>query len=259
MNAKDMSNDMDLTNLHRHLYRMLLDFDALCKKHGIEYWIDAGTLLGAVRHGGFIPWDDDIDICMNRENYGRFLSLSQQDFPDGQYLVRPYEGYYSWAKYCDRRVRVDEVWGGKSDLFIDVFPFELYKRHYAFSKLRWGLAYLARRKRFLQKSPLKLNWKQKILAVLPVETIESVFGIKTATADNRDAGYRVGKECMYFEKRFLAPEVIFPLAEVKFKDAFFPCPRDLHTYLTRFYGDYMKIPEDRSGHFTKVEETQDAV
>jgi lipopolysaccharide cholinephosphotransferase len=258
MDEREMSTDIDLGNLHQHLYRMLLDFDALCKKHRIEYWIDAGTLLGAVRHGGFIPWDDDIDICMTRENYERFQSLAPSDLPDGQYLVKPYEGYYSWVKYCDRRVRVDEVWGGKSDLFIDVFPFELYKPRYAFGAFRWHLASLARRKRFLQKSADPLTVKQKLLTWLPMGAIEKLFGIRPASIADRTAGYRVGKECMYFEKRFIAPEIIFPLAEVKFKDALFPCPHDTHAYLTKFYGDYMKIPDDRSGHFSKVEEVQDA-
>jgi lipopolysaccharide cholinephosphotransferase len=195
---------------------------------------------------------------MTRENYEQFQSLAPSDFPDGQYLVKPYEGYYSWVKYCDRRVRVDEVWGGKSDLFIDVFPFELYKPSYLFGAFRWHLASLARRKRFLQKSTDTLTAKQKLLTWLPMGAIEKVCGIRPASTGDQTAGYRVGKECMYFEKRFIAPGIIFPLANVKFKDAFFPCPHDKHAYLTKFYGDYMKIPGDRSGHFSKVEEVQDA-
>lgn len=250
---------INLINLHDHLYRMLLDFDAFCKSKGIEYWIDAGTLLGAARHGGFIPWDDDIDICMTREYYNKFLALKDEDFPAGQYLVRPYEGYFSWAKYCDKRVRVNESWGGKSDLFIDVFPFELYKRNYRLARVRWGLAYLARRKGFLQRSALPLSFKQKILTWLPVGIVERWLGITAARPDDKDVGYRVGKECMFFEKRFIQHDVLFPLTTIKFRDALFPAPRDFDSYLTSFYGNYMEIPEDKSGHFSAIEEKVDAI
>lgn len=249
-----MFEQTNLSALHESLYKMLVDFDSLCKAKNIEYWIDAGTLLGAVRHGGFIPWDDDIDICMSRENYERFLTLDSNDLPRNRYVIKPYEGYYAWAKYCDNTVNLREVWGGESHLFIDVFPFEKYKKLYVLSRFRWFLAYLARRKRFLSAARQKLSWKQKILQIIPIEAIERAIGITPAAPDDPNAGYRVGKECMYFEKRFIPEDVIFPLITVQFRDFRFPCPRNTHAYLTAFYGDYMKLPEDRQGHFSPVGE-----
>lgn len=66
---------------------ILEEVDRVCQKHGIVYYADAGTFLGAVRHQGFIPWDDDMDICMLREDYNRFIAIAQSELPDG-YILR---------------------------------------------------------------------------------------------------------------------------------------------------------------------------
>ena len=71
---------------------VLSEIDRICTKHGIHYFADWGTLLGAVRHGGFVPWDDDLDIVMKREDYQRFLSVAKDEMNDGfcvqTYMVR---------------------------------------------------------------------------------------------------------------------------------------------------------------------------
>ena len=58
---------------------MLIEFDAICKKHQLQYWLDSGTLLGAVRHQGFIPWDDDIDLSMPIEDYNKFIKIAKSE------------------------------------------------------------------------------------------------------------------------------------------------------------------------------------
>lgn len=59
---------------------MLVEFDAICQKHNLKYWLDSGTLLGAVRHKGFIPWDDDIDLSMPVEDYRRFKEIAKKSY-----------------------------------------------------------------------------------------------------------------------------------------------------------------------------------
>ncbi len=66
---------------------VLYVIQSICKKHGIRYFAEWGTLLGAVRHGGFIPWDDDMDICMERNEYRRFLQVAEEELPEGYWIL----------------------------------------------------------------------------------------------------------------------------------------------------------------------------
>lgn len=82
-NIQTGMQDTALKQAQKASLDILLAVDRICREHGIDYLLDAGTLLGAVRHQGFIPWDDDVDIAMTRENYGRFARLLRPDrYPD---------------------------------------------------------------------------------------------------------------------------------------------------------------------------------
>ena len=80
------SHNGKLKNVQKILLGYLLDVDRICKKHNIKYFLGGGTLLGAIRHHGFIPWDDDADIMMLREDYNRFLSVAADELPDSLFL-----------------------------------------------------------------------------------------------------------------------------------------------------------------------------
>ena len=77
--GETMSIDPNLRKLQLTEFALMKDFDRICKKHGLRYYLLGGTLLGAVRHGGFIPWDDDVDLCMPRPDYMRFLDIAGEE------------------------------------------------------------------------------------------------------------------------------------------------------------------------------------
>lgn len=104
-------------------------FDDLCRRHGIRYFAAYGTALGAVRHGGFISWDDDMDVYLLREDYDRLLTFGTDPALQGRYgFARPGDADYPlpYAKFCDIRTSVveDLRWPAMLGVFIDLFPLD---------------------------------------------------------------------------------------------------------------------------------------
>ena len=85
-----MSDQQLLDNIHALLKEILAEFDRVCTKLDIPYAVYGGTAIGAVRHQGFIPWDDDIDVFMPRPDYDRFLALAAHSMPEGYEVMTPY-------------------------------------------------------------------------------------------------------------------------------------------------------------------------
>ncbi len=109
---------------------MLQEIDKICRHYHIRYYLAGGTLLGAVRHQGFIPWDDDIDIAMPREDYEQFIKImSHKKHPIYKLLaIECTKGYpYTFAKVVDTRTRLVEEIGKdlhQMGVFIDIFPID---------------------------------------------------------------------------------------------------------------------------------------
>ena len=98
----------------------------ICEQHGLRYWLDGGTLLGAVRHQGFIPWDDDVDIGLMREDYEKLIELLPQELPPDMVLqTRKTDDTYklAYAKVRDRYSRIEDRYK-YNGIFIDIFPFD---------------------------------------------------------------------------------------------------------------------------------------
>lgn len=122
----DQLRQLQLTQLE-----MLKLFDKICQEHGIAYSLYAGTLLGAVRHKGFIPWDDDLDVCMSRKNYDRFLKVWEETKHDG-YLLQNKENSPAFSQSFSK-IRKEHSTFLQSEkeagcyhtgIFIDIFPLD---------------------------------------------------------------------------------------------------------------------------------------
>ena len=114
---------------------VLMEIDRICKKHGIQYFADSGTLLGAIRHKGYIPWDDDVDIAMKREDYQKFFAVVQDELPDGWIAFNAAsDKTASWDQSFGRVVNADNYNTGSERLFrfhgcpyvvgVDIFPLD---------------------------------------------------------------------------------------------------------------------------------------
>ncbi|MCI5496988.1 MAG: LicD family protein [Firmicutes bacterium] len=128
-----MKEITEIKEIQKIAFEILKFVDKFCRKHNIKYSICGGTLLGAVRHKGFIPWDDDIDIMMPREEYERFLKLMDNQYKNGdKYKCLHYgknfpDYYYRFAKVVDLSTTLQEstfINNKELGIFIDVFPLD---------------------------------------------------------------------------------------------------------------------------------------
>ena len=252
-------------NAHQQsVYGILLQFERVCRDNGLRYYLCGGTLLGAVRHKGFIPWDDDIDVMMPIEDYRKFVAIAPKALPDGFVLqAEETEAQFPFlfAKVCDTTIPFDNGMAYRpSGIFIDVFPVSYCKaptklRRICFDanllitqilmgKCGWIIPYrysnpaarlLAAVLSALSPALLKTMRRALLRPVCtdkPTDHVCSIAGI-----------YKSGVEM--FPAEWLAES-----AAVPFEDSIQPAPVMWDAYLTHFYGDYMTPPpvEQRTNH-----------
>ena len=132
-------NEAQLRGAQLRMLDILLAVDAICRRHGITYWVDNGTLLGAVRHGGFIPWDDDMDIAMPMDDYRKFASLAQEELPERLVFLPANAGKHTVSR-LPKVVDTESFYIEAGDdlslprprgLYIDITPFIGFPTHFA--------------------------------------------------------------------------------------------------------------------------------
>jgi len=243
---------------------MLKVIDDICRDQNIKYWLDAGTLLGAIRHKGFIPWDDDLDIAMERSDYNKFIEIIKS-YKNDRYqfkckeLDENYEHFY--AKLTDKENYLVEYKGFENDgIFVDIYPFDFYDREtrfydkvfaQLFSQKKLGMKIF---KKYRSGNYNKLYdlirlFRLAILQLMPLNLVYRWLYRKDATS-KKYLGYNLNSGS---SERFKT-ETIFPLKQQNFEDMACYTPNNSHDYLTTFYGSYFELPPEkyRISHAYKI-------
>ena len=231
---------------------------AICDKHNFTYWLDGGTLLGAIRHGGFIPWDDDIDIIMPMADYKKFLEIAQREFPDNLFLQTP-ENEPTMPFLFSKVRRTDSLYVEFSDdftqpynkgIYIDIFPFDDYPTR-ILPLTRKVADYWAKSTGILRyKKPL--GWRscaEFLFFSITKFAMSMLWKLILAMGGKGEyiGCYPVNTNRHGYMHRI---KTVYPLKEILFEGVPFACPNDTDAYLKEYYNDYMQIPseEDRMIH-----------
>ena len=231
--------------------------DAICTKHNIPYMLYGGTLLGAVRHGGFIPWDDDFDVALLRKDYKRLMEILPKELPDHIALQTndtDKNYYYFYAKLRDRNSFLDE---GLYDhpfkergIFIDIFPLDrLWPFIHRMTFQSYAFTLIRKDKSCSEKTMRKirlLTWVNRHF------TFPVLRAFCKITGGNKPLMLDLG---IPFHLEYNINDV-FPLGRCQFENTSFPVPANCSNMLTDMYGDYMKLPDDLDHVYHHVEKLE---
>lgn len=224
---------------------ILKTFDTICRKHHIPYWLSSGTLIGAVRHKGFIPWDDDLDVEMMREDYIRLLKILPTELPE-QYVLQTHETdpnyIFVYGKLRDENSFIaettdyDRIFKYRG-IYIDIFPMEKTPRWLAWiAGHMQGRIYVELKKKKDERTTLK-----QINRIYSFNTKLGFPFLRLLSKLFPNSPIRHSFGTAFFSPRNLKD--IFPLDEVEFEGQLFPAPGNANSYLRKIYGDYMRLPD----------------
>lgn len=260
---------LSVIEIKRYELDILLSFQDSCKKRGLKFYLSGGTLLGAIRHKGFIPWDDDIDVCMPRNDYEKLLRVYNNDKEKYQLRAVKLNNFNApYAKLVDTNTIVESQYTedeNNSHLWVDIFPVDalpenikevekiyskcsLYRQIFALAdaKLGEGKSLFRRYAKYLLKPLAKLYGKDR--CVKHIERIAQSYSYENSKYVGAITWglYGVGE-------RMLKSEFEHTVM-VEFEGHQFPTFSCWNSYLKGLYGDYMKLPpvEKRQTHDMKV-------
>jgi len=250
-----LKGDTVLRQAQLVMLRILRVFDEICTKHALTYWLDAGTLLGAARHGGFIPWDDDIDVMMPLADYEQFCALAEKELPFDMFFqtakTDPAHDI-SWAKIRDRFSYMDDPGGPynyNQGIPIDIFPAYLQtERQFKWRNI-FGLLPPFNNKplRISKRNTWKRNayffaWGTIQFFMRPLVRIAPITKALQRFGRHGTKGFCYNPLLPWFQ--FFPTEIVLPVSKIQFEGFAFSAPADTDTYLTVYYGDWKTPPPE---------------
>ena len=241
---------VDIKRVQKRLLEMAKVIAKIFEDNNLPYQIAFGTLLGAVRHKGFIPWDDDFDFFLFEDDYPRAMELLKNNLPSDMFLEYKYSEekyFHDWAHVKDINSTADCIHFPQDSLYthkgisIDLYIMKrIQEKDFAQWRFKKGMEYINKRKSFGFISPEECQKKEDFFKSR-LEKEKSLTGNKELFAYSSDVGYQEINN-------------ILPLKKYKFEDTEFYGPNNYDAVLKVEYGSYMELPpeKDRLPHYTNV-------
>lgn len=238
-------DNSSLRQYQMHLVDVLKDFDKACKEIGVEYWLSQGTVLGAVRHGGFIPWDDDVDVEMTYDNYKKFCKSFIETEKYALQTIHTDKHYtLPFAKFREKGTTINDSNSIISSYYKYRGPFiDIFYSEYSIKSISKII-----NKFFVGAAFLKIRFGVNIITNILSSTLKNCgellanlarYTFKSLPSKKFGLGY--GSHFYEIESNY---SDIYPLSTIEFESESFPAPNNCDGYLKKIYGDYMSLPKE---------------
>ncbi|MGT2771443.1 LicD family protein [Streptococcus marimammalium] len=266
-----MRQMLTLKEIQQYELNMLKAFVSFCETHSLRYFLAGGTLLGAIRHNGFIPWDDDIDILMPRIDYEQFLKLHDIFEKETVYRVasnrlnnlnQPFCKLFDTRVFAENNFTYDK---NERHLWIDILPLDglpaddkKVKKIYKILGIARMLLRIQKAKANTGKTPMKrflkkfIKWPLKLIGMSRLVRFIDHYSQRYSVASSKFVGaVAMG---LYGSREKMPKESYLQAVKVNFEGLEVNAPSSWSYYLTSIYGDYMTPPpiSEQNGHFLKA-------
>lgn len=227
--AQGLLRDIQLANL-----ALLKELSYVCEKNNFKYILDAGTLLGAVRHSRFIPWDDDIDILMLREDYEKIVSAFKNTTRNSDIYAEYHRDKDTNSQYFIKIKHKKCPFLG-----VDIFPLDSYGKHLSLKEQLIETNKICKILKHLKKE-INPNISNKETKTILTKTMKEKILLSSA---NENGDFVYGVDFAHKLKNwFLDRDIVLPLRKIQFEDSKYTTVNKPKEFLKNIYGDYMKYP-----------------
>lgn len=264
-----------LKKVQQHELAILKDFIKVCEENNLSYFGFCGTGIGALRHGGFIPWDDDIDVALLREDYEKLLQIFKRDYSD-KYIIVNAEEFSGYPLMTTRITLKDSLFVEHAlkkikcplGIFLDVYAFDNAPVDEKAFKKQGKIAWLLSKLLILKHVPFPvlpirgikaklahcvtaMVWFFLNLFCIPHKWLYKLCEKASCKYNGEDTGFYAYFSSSTICKNYFTRNELFPLRKEKFEDIEINFPNNIEVSLSRLYGNFMELPpeEKRINHF----------